>query len=97
MIEHAVYELTDRIGEILSNYMNYFPEIVDQTVKTYGLHLIPQYLLTLCQAFNSFYSACKVISEDKELENARLLLIKCVQIIIKIGLNLLGIETLEEM
>ena len=26
MIEHAVYELTDRIGEILSNYMNYFPE-----------------------------------------------------------------------
>ena len=33
----------------------------------------------------------------KELEKARLLLIKCVQIIIKIGLDLLGIETLDEM
>jgi arginyl-tRNA synthetase len=38
-----------------------------------------------------------VISDNKALEKSRLLLIKCVQIVIKIGLNLLGIETLEEM
>ena len=34
---------------------------------------------------------------DSEIIPARLLLIKCVQIIIKIGLNLLGIDTLDEM
>ena len=55
------------------------------------------YLLSLCQAFNSFYTSCKVISDDKELEKARLLLIRCVQIVIKIGLNILGIDTLEQM
>jgi len=81
----------------LIKQLNYFPEIIEQTVKTYGLHLIPQYLLTLCQSFNSFYGACIVISDDKELEKARLLLIRCVQIVIKTGLNLLGIETLNEM
>ena len=77
--------------------LNYFPEILDTTAKTYAIHLLPQYLLSLCQDFNSFYASCQVISENKDLERARLLLIKCVQIVIKIGLNLLGIETLEEM
>lgn len=38
-----------------------------------------------------------VISGDKQLEKARLLLIKCVQIVIKTGLELLGIETLDKM
>ncbi|MHA1149650.1 MAG: arginine--tRNA ligase [Promethearchaeota archaeon] len=81
----------------LIKQLNYFPEIVERAIETYGIHLIPQYLLTLCQAFNSFYSTCIVISENKDLERVRLLLIWCVQIVIKIGLNLLGIETLEEM
>ncbi len=89
--------LTDEKELTLIKYLNYFPEIVKQTVDTYNLHLIPQYLLNLCQKFNSFYSSCQVISENKELERARLLLIKCVQIVIKVGLNLLDIETLEEM
>ncbi|MFX1601558.1 MAG: arginine--tRNA ligase [Promethearchaeota archaeon] len=81
----------------LIKQLAYFPEIVNSAEETYNIHLIAQYLLTLCQIFNSFYSSCQVISEDKELENARLLLIKCVQIVIKIGLNILGIETLDKM
>ncbi len=75
----------------------YFPEIIDTSEKTYNMHLIPQYLLSLCQAFNSFYTSCQVISENKELEKARLLLIYCVQIVIKTGLDILGIETLDKM
>ena len=81
----------------LIKQLNYFPEILDDIENSYNIHLIPQYLLNLCQAFNSFYSSCKVISKDKKLEDARLLLIKCVQIIIKTGLEILGIETLEQM
>jgi len=92
------YEKLNHANELsLIKHLNYFPEVLDQAISTYGIHLIPQYLLALCQNFNSFYSTCKVISEDKVLERARLLLIKCVQIVIKIGLTLLGIETLEEM
>lgn len=83
--------------ENLIKQLNYFPEIIDQAVQKYIIHIVPQYLLTLCQIFNSFYSACPVISEDKELEKARLLLIKCVQLVIKTGLELLGIETLNKM
>ena len=81
----------------LIKQMTYFPEIVDSAEETYNIHLITQYLLSLCQTFNSFYSSCQVISDNKKLENARLLIIKCVQIIIKIGLDILGIETLDKM
>ncbi|GAH04585.1 unnamed protein product, partial [marine sediment metagenome] len=81
----------------LIKQLNYFPEIIEQAAKKYDIHLIPQYLLTLCQIFNSFYSVCPVISDNKKLEKARLLLIKCVQINIKIGLTILGIETLDKM
>ncbi len=81
----------------LLKILHSFPEIVEQAVNTYSIHLIPQYLLTLCQSFNSFYDSCKVLSDDKVLERARLLLIKCVQIVIKIGLTILGIETLDNM
>jgi len=81
----------------LIKQLNYFPEIIEQATQKYELHLIPQYLLTLCQIFNSFYSVCTVISDNKKLEKARLLLIKCVQINIKIGLKILGIETLDKM
>ena len=89
--------LTHEKEKFLIKELTYFPEIIDLSEKTYNIHLIAQYLLTLCQLFNSFYSSCQVISEDQELEQARLLLIKCVQIVIKIGLNILGIETLEQM
>ena len=85
------------LEENLIKHLNYFPEIINQAVNKYIIHNIPQYLLTLCQTFNSFYSVCPVISEDKQLEKARLLLIKCVQIVIKTGLNLLGIDTLDKM
>ena len=81
----------------LIKQLNYFPEIIDQATQKYSIHLIPQYLLTLCQIFNSFYSLCPVISTNKQLEKARLLLIKCVQINIKIGLAILGIDTLDKM
>lgn len=81
----------------LIKQMTYFPEVIKTVEETYNIHLIPQYLLSLCQMFNSFYTSCQVISEDEELEKVRLLLIRCVQIIIKIGLTILGIETLDQM
>ena len=75
----------------------YFPEMLDSITRNYNIHLIPQYLLTLCQLFNSFYSSCQVLSDNKDLEKARLLLIRCVQIVIKVGLDILGIDALNQM
>ena len=92
------WDLINHTKELfLVKQLNYFPEILDSIKENYNIHLIPQYLLTLCQAFNSFYSSCQVLSDNKELEKTRLLLIRCVQIVIKIGLNILGIDILNQM
>lgn len=92
------FELLRHENEIrLIKLLHYFPEIVKEATDTYGIHLIPQYLLDLTQQFNSFYSTCPVISNNENLQKARLLLIKCVQIVVKCGLNLLGIKVLKEM
>jgi len=80
------------------NQLNYFPEIIENAAKNYDVHLVTEYLLTLAQKFNSFYTSCQVIGDDTSLERARLLLIRCVQIVIKIVLEqILEITTLKNM
>ena len=57
-----------------------------------------EYLLELASLFNKFYQKAPVLkAETSELRKARLFLIEAVSIVIKNGLKILGIETLEEM
>jgi arginyl-tRNA synthetase len=58
---------------------------------------LAHYLRDLAKAFSRFYHACPVISEDRELMDARLALVSCVQRVMCRGLELMGIETVEEM
>lgn len=74
-----------------------FPKTVASACSEYKPSLIANYLLKLSQEFSNFYSKCPVISDDKELTNARVLLVYCARKVIGKGLFLLGIDTLEEM
>ncbi len=74
-----------------------FPEKVREATEHYKPHLICRYLLDLAQAFNEFYHAHQVISEDQELMKARLRLVDSVRQVLDNGLGLLGIEALKEM
>ena len=75
-----------------------FPNIVERAAKNYNPNLICGYLFDLAQDFNSFYESSSVIKEkDDNLKTMRLFLVKAFAQIIKNGLNLLGIETLERM
>ena len=76
---------------LLSNY----PNIVKTT--EYRPHILARYLLDLAQAFNNFYHAHQVLKAEEKIKKARLLLISCVKQVIKNGLNLLAIDTLEKM
>jgi arginyl-tRNA synthetase len=51
----------------------------------------------LATEFSSFYNQEKVMIEDVEAKELRLLLCSSTQTILKTGLQLLGIDTLEEM
>ena len=74
-----------------------FPEKIKDAANNYRPHTICRYLIDLSQAYNEFYHKCTVISEDKELMNARLSLVNSVRQVLENGLGLLGIKAPKEM
>lgn len=75
-----------------------FSEVIKKAALDYNPAILAEYLLKLASSFNKFYHQYSVINaESKEIQQARLVLIQCVAIILKKGLNLLGIEEIEKM
>ena len=78
--------------------MDKFPTVVIDAAKSFKPSMITHYLLELAQQFNEFYHSNQILSlEDKELIRVRIYLIYNIQIILKIGLNLLHIQEIDEM
>lgn len=73
---------------------------VQKAAKEYKPNYIARYILELAKIFNSYYQKHKIIQENKEqknLENARIILVQAVQQVIHNACHLLGIEVVEEM
>lgn len=62
-------------------------------------HVLCGYLYELASLFMTFYEACPILKSDvpEEVKNSRLMLAAATANTLKIGLGLLGIETLERM
>ena len=87
-------DLEQKLIRLLADY----PLIVKDAHRIKSLHLVCRFLLELAATFNSFYHELPVIKAgDDDLKNARLALVKAASIVLKNGLTLLGIESLEEM
>jgi arginyl-tRNA synthetase len=74
-----------------------FPEIIENCAKDYQLQRIPQYALDLASLFHQFYQECKVLTENKNLMEARVSLILATKIVLKNVLDLMGISAPEKM
>ena len=75
-----------------------FQDNIKEALANYKPHVMAQYLLVLGRTFNEFYHANPVIQADKKnVQEARLLLVKCAAQVVRNGLSLLGIDAPEEM
>jgi arginyl-tRNA synthetase len=74
-----------------------FPAVIEDAAKHYKPSMITRYLLDLCQQFNSYYHDVPVLKAEEEAKNARLYLLNCIKIVLENGLNVLGIESPDEM
>lgn len=75
-----------------------YPEQVSAAAQEYKPNLISNYLYELAQNFNSFYNSAPVLKAYKKLDRSyRLKIVEATAQILKNGLNLLGIDVLEEM
>lgn len=72
-------------------------EIIESAAKNFGPQLICEYLFELAQRFSIFYEKNKVIDSGGETEEFRLLLTKVYSLVMKRGLEVLGIDVVEKM
>jgi arginyl-tRNA synthetase len=75
-----------------------FPEEVASGVAEYNPSRVAVHVFNTAKAFNQFYNKHAVLQAgSNELTAARLALIKATAVVLKRGLNLLGIDVLENM
>jgi len=81
----------------LINMLIALPDYVEDTLNKLEPQIIVNYLQALAILFHRFYSKNKVLTDDRELSKSRLLLIKSIQIVLRNGLDIIGISHPEKM
>ncbi|MDT8718410.1 arginine--tRNA ligase [Clostridium sp. 19966] len=72
--------------------------VIDRALQEASPNIIANYVYGIAKKFSLFYHECPVINaNNEELKEARLLLIDAIRQVIKICLELLGIDTVEYM
>jgi arginyl-tRNA synthetase len=91
-------ELLNKPEEVeLAKTLAGFKDVCEISALTYAPHRIAGYLLKLSGIFHNFYNKHRVVTENKELTIARLLIVKSTKIVLVNGLRLLGISAPERM
>lgn len=89
----------------LTNQLTRFPEVVTKAAKARAPHMVCEYLETTASMVNSWYHAgnpsrnpeLAVLVPDRALREARLMLARAIQITLRNGLHLLGLEAPDRM
>ena len=92
LIFHLIKILTNR------------PRIIQGAAKAHEPHRIAFYLSDLAAAFHSLWNKGKedeklrfIVEDDQELSYARLSLVKAIAVVIASGLEVIGIEAVQEL
>ncbi len=81
----------------LLKWLYRYPQKAYQSGVEISPHTMCNYLYELAQRFNSFYAHCPVTQASEKEKGIRLALSEASAQVLKNGLGLLGIETIEEM
>ncbi|SDO82903.1 arginine--tRNA ligase [Desulforhopalus singaporensis] len=77
--------------------MSGFPAVIENSALELAPHKVIFYLLELAGQLHSYYNKHKVLSDDPALSKARLCLIVALQIVLKNGLDIIGLSAPERM
>ncbi len=84
------------VGADVARMLNAYPITLASAKEHLSVHGIAHYLLGLSAVFNKFYNEERIL-DDSENVSEKLALIESVSKVIKHGLMILGIETVEKM
>lgn len=72
-----------------------FKEKIIESAQRFNPGVLSDFLLSIARSYNEFYAKNKIIGHERE--NLRLFMTKSITSTIKLGLDLLGIKTVEKM
>jgi arginyl-tRNA synthetase len=72
-------------------------DVLEECVRELEPHRMVFFLLDLAGEFHRYYNRTRILSEDRELTSARMLLAQMVQLTVRRGLTLLGIDAPTKM
>jgi arginyl-tRNA synthetase len=81
----------------LAKHILRFPETLHAVAEDDKPNWLTGYLYDLTGKFSAFYENCPVLQSEEPIRSSRLLLCRLTADVIKRGLNLLGIEVIEQM
>ena len=91
------FHLTDEAEIRLAVKLLQFSEAIDGVIEDYQANVLCNYLFGLAGTFMTFYEVCPVLKASEPHRTSRLLLCDLTARTLHRGLNLLGIETVEQM
>jgi arginyl-tRNA synthetase len=77
--------------------MAQFNDVLEECVRELEPHRMVFFLLDLAGEFHRYYNRTRILSEDRELTSARMLVAQMVQLTVRRGLTLLGINAPTKM
>lgn len=94
-----VSKLTREEEIALIKYLLQFPDIVKDAAESHSINTLTTYLYKLAADANYYYETVRILSDETKRpeRNARLLLVETIAQVLKKGLSLLGIQTLERV
>lgn len=94
-IDYSV--LTDDASVDVCKMLANYSAKIKEAASRYEPSVIARYLVDLSQAFNKFYHDNVILTDDENVRNARLAVVDTVRLVIKSGLEILGIKSPERM
>ena len=94
-LEEGKIKITEEAEIKLGIKILQFPEAIENSLEDYQANVLCAYLYELSGLFNNFYETCPVLGSHNQ--TSRLVLCDLTSQIIKQGLELLGITTVEQM
>ncbi len=90
-------KLLDEYSQSIIKLIYSFEDILIQVTQKDEPSILARYLIDLAKAYSSFYNENKIITQNKEVQDARIYLTYSVGKVLKIGAKLLGIEMPNKM
>ena len=89
-VDYSLLQEKDEIS--LVKILEDFPRTIKRAIDGYEPSVVSGYLIKLASTFNTYYQNIRIITEDEKKTEAKILLVKCTQTVLKEGLRLLGIK-----